>query len=155
MLVALGWRDWWQVLRLREREPVYQGKRLSVWLERYDEGNYIAVTQQLWKEETDEAGAKSAPTPFRCCCENTRKRFPLYLWLMALTQKQHVIKIKYTPAYIRHREGLDGIEALGADARRAAVPALLGCLNDDDREVRRCAGFALKPSTPKPPPRRA
>jgi len=135
---------------LREREPVYQGKPLSVWLERYDEGDYVAVTQQLWKKETDEAvrqiGTNAIPVLLR---RLRAKDSPFTIWLMALTRKQHFIKITYTPARIRHREGLDGIEALGAEARRAAVPALLGCLNDDDREVRRCAGMALKSIDPE------
>ena len=35
LLVAIAGVTAWQVLRPHEREPVYQGKRLSVWLEQY------------------------------------------------------------------------------------------------------------------------
>ncbi len=148
LVVALVGVIVWQVLR--EREPVYQGKRLSVWLERYDEGSYIAVTQHLWKKEADEAVCQMGTNAIPVLLRRLRaKDSPFRIWVVSVAQKQHVIKIKYTPARIRHREALDGMTALGADARRAAVPALLECLNDDDGEVRRCADLALKQIDPE------
>lgn len=42
---------------LREREPVYQGKRLSVWLQRYIRGG--SIIDVLPEPEADEGGCPS------------------------------------------------------------------------------------------------
>jgi hypothetical protein len=94
LLVVIAGVGVWQ--GLREREPVYQGKPLSSWL--------IAVYSTTGTPEAQEEQANAAvrqvgtnvlPTLLRML---RAKDSPLKVKLMALADKQHVIKISYTPA---------------------------------------------------------
>ena len=65
LLVATAGVIVWQ--GLREREPIYQGKPLSVWLQRYNtHGSFIGLRPE---PEVDEVlSAKSAPMPYLPSC---------------------------------------------------------------------------------------
>ncbi len=66
LLVAIVGVAAWEVLG--DREPVYQGKSLSVWLERYiTHGSYIGVQPA---QEADEAIRQTGTnaTPPSCTC---------------------------------------------------------------------------------------
>jgi len=98
----------WQVLRLRE--PVYQGKPLSVWLQSYSpDGD---------SPEVDDAvhtmGTNALPALLGMLQAKDSK---LKLALSALG-------FRYTPAETQHLRAQKGLSALGADASNA-VPALI------------------------------
>jgi len=98
----------WQVLRLRE--PVYQGKPLSVWLQSYSpDGD---------SPEVDDAvhtmGTNALPALLGMLQAKDSK---LKLALAALG-------FRYTPAETQHLRAQKGLSALGADASNA-VPALI------------------------------
>jgi len=88
LLVAVIGVSEWQVLRVRE--PVYQGKPLSGWLEGYDSPK----NQQSWRQ-TDEAirqiGPKAIPTLLQML--RVSESAPWKQKLLALAYKQHFIKI--------------------------------------------------------------
>ena len=115
VLVMLAGVIAWQVLR--EREPVYQGKRLSSWLK--------AHGGQGWQRNADEAvrqaGTNAIPTLLRMLCA---KDSPLKAKFMDLAERQHIIKVQYTSAIFWNRAAEHGFEVLGAKAQ-SAVPALI------------------------------
>jgi hypothetical protein len=118
-LVAAGGVIAWQVLR--EREPVYQGKRLSAWLEGYD----FPKNQQAW-QQTDEAirqiGSKATLTLLQMLRVSDSA-----LWkqkLLALAYKQHFIKIHHIKAWGQNWRAANALGALGSDAV-GAVPELI------------------------------
>lgn len=107
--VGIAWLVW-----SRPREPVYQGKRLSVWLQ----GNQTNRVQMT--EAVRAIGTNSIPTLLRLLREDDSSLKPMLLKLLA---KQKRFKIHYTPAAECNREGLAGFMILGASASNA-VPEL-------------------------------
>jgi hypothetical protein len=97
-----------QVLRLRE--PVYQGKPLSVWLIAY--GRDEAVRQ---------AGTNALPTLLRML---RAKDSALKVKLMDLAQKQRFIHINYIPSDELNYRACSAFGVLRAKAQ-SAVPALI------------------------------
>ena len=143
VLVAVVGVVGWQVLR--QREPVYQGQRLSVWLTRYGDGDYTAVTQQIAKKEVDVAVRHMGTNAVPFLVRRIRAKDSAFgLWLVKMARLQHAIKVRHTPAYVRRLQALNGITALDLEARKTVVPGLIECLDDDDSQVRRYAGAALK-----------
>ncbi|MDB6068147.1 MAG: putative lyase [Pedosphaera sp.] len=114
---GIGWVVW------RSREPVYQGKRLSEWLQRYD--NPFPVYHSAYFHEADEAvrhiGTNAIPTLLR---KLRAKDFPFAGQLLALSRKQHIFNFNYTSAATQWQEGYLGFRALGAEGREV-VPELL------------------------------
>ncbi len=106
-------------------EPVYNGKRLSVWLEGYDLPASVGLNEQAGRHNADEAvrncGTNAIPTLLRML---RAKDSPFLIKLIALGRKQSFIKIKYTPAYIKNEEAANGFRALAASAS-SAVPELI------------------------------
>ena len=108
LLVAALGMVCWQVLGLRE--PVYQAKRLSLWLQGYNpDGD---------SPEVDEALRTMGTNAIPVLLEN-------------LQAKDSVLKVHlaafglhYTPAETRHLRAQKGLSALGAEASNA-VPALI------------------------------
>jgi HEAT repeat protein len=121
LLAAIGGLAW---ILWRPREPVYQGKRLSHWLEHYD-GNFSTITEQSWMRQADEAirqiGTNAIPILLERIAEkDSALKKKLLLWSpMKLQQALGVV-----PARMRNSEGRCGFEALGTNAR-CAVPALI------------------------------
>lgn len=107
-LLAMGSVITWQALHLRE--PVYQGKSLSLWLRDYGpDGD---------SPEADEALRSMGTNVIPILFENLRaKDSALKLWLASLGWH-------YTPAETRHLRAQKGFSALGAEASNA-VPALI------------------------------
>jgi hypothetical protein len=109
----------WQVLR--EREPVYQGKPLSAWLEGYDSPK----NQQAW-QQTDEAirqiGPKAIPTLLQML--RVSDSAPWKQKLLALAYKQHFIKIHHVKAWGQNWRAAMALGAMGSDAA-GAVPELI------------------------------
>src|SRR5947209_338906 len=126
-LVAVGGVIGWQVLRLRE--PAYQGKRLSLWLQSYSPDSD--------SPEVDEAlrtmGTNAIPT----LLGNLQTKDS------ALKLKLAALGLRYTPAETRHLRAERGFKALGAEASDA-VPALIEIYEQNiSSSARRAAANAL------------
>ena len=133
LLVALAGVSAWQGLSLRE--PVYQGKRLSVWLKAYRESAWLdseVVIHEHWEapgQKADEvvrqAGTDALPTLLWML---EAKDSALKVKFMGLVTRQHIVKIDYIPAENLNSEALHGFWVLGAKAQ-SSVPALIEIAN--------------------------
>ncbi|MDB6068146.1 MAG: lyase HEAT-like repeat proteinHEAT repeat protein [Pedosphaera sp.] len=121
---GIGWVVW------RPREPVYQGKTLSEWLERYDRimtnGQNSLGEQKAIDDAVRHFGTNALPTLLRGL---RAKESPLAKKFFALVKRQHVLKIEHVPAWVRQVEAAAGFEALGAKGKDA-VPELLAMCED-------------------------
>jgi len=117
----------WQMMK--PREPVYEGKPLSVWLE-----GYCLPTidgPEGWRKTNkvvQEIGTNAIPALMRML---RARDSALRVKLMALAQKQRIIRIKYITGGRRNFEAARGLEALGARASNA-VPALIEMYDQND-----------------------
>jgi hypothetical protein len=143
-LVAIVGVIIWQVLR--EREPVYHGKRLSVWLVQYgthhwSEGHWSVGRKGELEAKAENAirqiGTNAIPTCLRIIA--TRDS-PLLKLVSRFPERWQPFYRLSTPEY--QFQGAYGLIALGADAE-PAVPALIAMLNDSHAEVKYAAVFAL------------
>jgi hypothetical protein len=106
----------WAVLRTKEPpEPVYQGKRLGLWLAGYNGPS----------PETDEVvrrlGTNAIPNLLRMLRAKDSK---VTAWVVKLVRKQHLIKLGYTDAFKINADAARAFDALSADAKEA-VPELI------------------------------
>lgn len=127
LLVAILGMIMWQVVRLRE--PVYQGKPLSLWLQSYNaDGD---------SPEVDDAVATIGTNAIPALLGMLQaKDSRLRLALAALG-------LRYTPAETRHMRAEKGFGALGTAASNA-VPALIEIYEQNaSPTARRAAGNAL------------
>jgi len=106
------------------REPVYHGKALTLWLQNYDPSSSLGRGSRRWKE-TDDAvrhiGAKSIPALLEMLRATDSK---LKLRLVALAQRQRMIRIHFVSAAARNIEASTAFIALG-DTAKEAVPKLM------------------------------
>src|SRR5579863_7150233 len=113
----------WLLARSVPPDPVYGGKRLSVWLQTYDPSSPHARGSREWSE-TDEAvrhiGTNAVPRLLDWLRQSDSS---LKLKLVAWARKQPFIKIHFVPAATRNREASLAFVALGNNARNA-VPGL-------------------------------
>jgi len=122
----------WQLLRLRE--PVYQGKRLSVWLQRYSSDADAA--------EVDEALRTTGTNAIPTLLENLRSKDS------ALRLKLASLGVHYTLAETRHMRAERGFRALG-EAASNAVPMLIEIYEQNpSTSAREAAGNALVETGP-------
>jgi hypothetical protein len=103
------------------REPVYQGKTLSAWLEGCDSSKWVGKDWQVATNAVRQIGTNSLPTLLRKLRRNDSK---LTLKLIALARKQHFVKIRHIAAEVHHHKATVGFETLGSDAK-PAVPGLI------------------------------
>ena len=141
VLVALVGVIGWQ--GLREREPVYQGKPLSLWLVQYGRNHWEARNGELDKQAEAairQIGPNAIPHYLKMMAS---RESPLKLKLMSLvpTRLQTRFPMRNLDDY--RFGGACGLIALGEDAK-SSVPALTALLNDADPEVRHAALFALR-----------
>jgi HEAT repeat protein len=128
----------WEVLHPQEREPVYQGTPLSVWLTpRSYNGDMEAWQAQAHKahEAVLQIGTNALPTLLRML---RAKDSALKVRFMGLVMRQHIIKIRYAPAEEWNRRARRGFEVLGARAK-SAVPTLIDIA---DRNISRTSRLA-------------
>ena len=130
---------------LREREPVYHGKRLSAWLEAYQmhglagaETWQVRVAQQEADEAVRHAGTNALPTLLRMI---RAKDSALVVKLVALAKRQHIVKIKHVPAEELNYQALSAFGVLRAKGR-SAVPALIEIADQDISRASRCYAIA-------------
>ena len=141
---VIGWQIW-----SNTREPGYQGKRLTVWL---DEGC----------ENFDWAG----PNTEEAIRAMGKDAIPTLLHLVSTRDSAYrriVIKLSRDydsfPVHLRNRDRLQQMGAFGfrvlGDEARPAVPALIKLLDDRDLQVRMAAEYSLAvigpPSRPAVP----
>jgi hypothetical protein len=138
-LVTLAGVIAWQVFQTsREREPVYQGKRLSAWLE-------ILFAQSFSSDNPDDRANQAVrhfgtnALPFlmeRLQAQDT----PLKEMMMALAAKQKLVAFHFKSTLKRRQEALIGYKALGT----LAIPSLVDTLtNNPSPSVRGGAAEAL------------
>jgi HEAT repeat protein len=130
VLVSLAGVIGWQGLRLRE--PVYQGRRLGDWLAVYKmdglsgvESWQVRVEQQKADEAVRHAGTNALPILLRMLRANDSA---LKIKCVELAKRQHLIRVKYTPAEELNYRACSGFGVLGAKAQNA-VPALMEIAN--------------------------
>jgi HEAT repeat protein len=111
----------WLVFRAYAEDPLYQGKRLSTWLQGYDATAPLTVTRPEADEAVRHFGTKAIPILLR---RMVAKESLLKNRLITLAQRQHRIKVSVTPASVLQREGEGGLLALGPEAK-GAVPPLI------------------------------
>ena len=126
VLVTLACVMAWQLLSVRE--PLYQGKRLSAWLEAYKlhgvagvESWQVREEQQQADEAVRQAGTNALPILLRMLRANDSA---LKVRLMDLASKQHYLRIAYTPAEDLNYRACWAFAVLRAKAQDA-VPALI------------------------------
>jgi hypothetical protein len=125
VLVALVSVMVWQ--GLREREPVYQGKSLRVWLREYPLGENTG-TSKMAEDAVRHIGTNAIPTLLEMLVAKDSKLKDLW--------DRHIPKLQFLPSWVRypHWHNYDartvnieahlGFKILGADAKQA-VPALM------------------------------
>jgi hypothetical protein len=132
----------WQVLRLRE--PVYQGKGLSVWLVQYGTNHWSAGRGDEFDKQAETAirqiGTNAIPMYLSII---TTRESPLELKLLSLVPKRWLARFHLRSIYNYRHLGAYGLIGLGVEAK-PSVPALSALLNDKNPEVRYIAVFALR-----------
>jgi len=108
----------WQVLHSQEREPLYQGKRLSNWLAN-DDGSLEA--ERSAQRAVIEAGTNAVPTLLRMLRQRDSR---LKRKVMDLAQRQRFIRVHCTRAESRNAGAWVGFSTLRASAA-FAVPSLM------------------------------
>src|SRR4051812_21119456 len=117
----------WQVVRPRQREPVYQGKPLSFWLGApYSNRDYRVTTREV-EEALSQIGTNAIPTLLQSL---RAKDSALTSKILDLAEKQRFITIRHTPAWQQNGEAAIGFQILGASAKEA-VPALIEIYNQN------------------------
>lgn len=120
LLVSIAGMVVWRMQRSYEREPVYQGKRLSVWLrDSSGTGELTNAVRQI--------GTNGIPTLLTMLC---KKDSPTFSRLIDLWDR-YIVKVRYLPALVRYPDwylhqahhmndsALSGFKILGADAKQA------------------------------------
>ena len=125
VLVAVAGVIAWQVTRPQEREPVYQGKRLSFWLYEAYAGN--GRNGEGAEEGMRQAGTNAIPTLLRML---RAKDSGLRVKVTELARRQHIIEIDFARAEGWNDAALTGFHLLGSKAQ-SAVPALIEIANQN------------------------
>src|SRR5437870_121229 len=115
------------VWMLVPREPRYQGKYLSSWLRSLDNSpmqfrvdGLVVETNHPVAQAILHMGTEAVPILVR---ELRARDSVVKLKLMELLRRQSVIRIDFTPAYVRQRRAIEACFALGPTAK-AAIPEL-------------------------------
>ena len=153
-VVLLAALVWFRASQLPPN-PVYGGKKLSVWLQTYAPSGSAGKGSLEWSK-TDDAvrhiGTNCIPMLLHLLRE---KDSHLELELIALAQRQRLIKTHFVPAAERNTEASMAFLALG-DTARDAVPRLMEIYGENNSVESRCAvedafgwiGPAAKPALP-------
>ncbi len=137
-------------LALRPREPRYEGKTLSIWLDQYGSNHWMHHDGDLDKEAQaalQHMGTNAAPNLLKMMSSressfktNVLGRVP-QSWLVLL----HLPTVNEYQNQVGEcrRRGAFGFSALGPDAK-PFIPALVRLLQDTNYDVRYVAVFALR-----------
>ena len=136
-----------------QKEPVYRGERLSVWLNAYRKYGLAGVETwqvRLEQQDADEAvrriGTNALPTLLRML---RAQDSALKVKFMDLAAKQHLIQIRYTAAEEQHYQACCAFGMLRAKAR-SAVPALIQIAHQNPSHDSRCYALAALASIGPP-----
>jgi hypothetical protein len=151
LLAGLVWLSIGQV----PREPVYLGKPLTLWLRNYASSSSSGRGSREWSQADDAVrhiGTNCIPMLLHILREKDSK---VKLRLVALVEKQQLIKIHFVPAAERNGEASKAFLALG-DRAKGAVPALVKMYNENTSADSQAAiedsfawiGPASKPAIP-------
>src|SRR5437867_1186456 len=107
---------------MRPREPVYQGKQLSQWLEEFNRVGPAEINQEAEKA-IRQIGTNALPFLVKDLCSRDS---PFKLSLMKLSMKWSPIKFHFRPAEDRHGPARMGFYVLGTAGKLgpAAIPFL-------------------------------
>ncbi|EEF57880.1 HEAT repeat domain-containing protein [Pedosphaera parvula] len=136
-LLALGGITWAWV---RSREPVYQGKRLSYWLEQYEKGFKPGTPPPLAEEAIRHIGTNALPVLFKMITARDSQAKKL---AMHWSARQKVIKFHFETDSAMRRQALVGYSALGYTAEPQVPQLCLLLTNDSLPEVRMNAATVL------------
>jgi len=126
-------------LVLQRREPVWEGKPLSVWVEGLEGPGATRESHVKAAAAIRQMGTNSLPALLAMLrSEDSLLRQKL----MPLLSRQRFIRLSFTPASLRHRRALFALDALGPSAA-PAVPELILLLNATNVEIRCFAAQAL------------
>ena len=133
----------WLAFPEAEREPVYDGKPLDVWLLGYrsPEPDYRARAVEI----AHELGTNAMPTLLRMLRAHDP---PIKRYIMEFVQERSSYRIHYVSSEIRNCAAANACEDLGEKAK-PCVPALVELLKSDDKTVRAIASAALKRVDPE------
>jgi hypothetical protein len=124
LLVAVVGGLAWEVVR--QREPMYQGKPLSYWLDGYSQPPLTNVTPTQADAAVRQLGTNSFPELFR---RLQQRDSGFKIMIMRLLEKQSVIKIPFAPRNANYT-AVTGFKALGPQASNA-VPRLIEIFDSD------------------------
>ena len=124
VIAAVGWHLY------ANREPSYQGKTLSEWLEEgFPDGDYSRdMPIDGLYSAVRATGRKSIPTLLRML---QTKDSPIQLKLMELAEKQSFVQVHFTPAHTYRRRAAQAFMILGPEASEA-FPELVRLLHDPE-----------------------
>ncbi len=111
-------------------EPVYQGKKLSIWLHPYQAGGMVEdpVDRQIWSD-SDEAVRAIGTNAIPFLLQRLRATDSFFSRrLLQLAAKQRFIKIRLTPAWEFRCEAVIAFRVLGASASNA-IPEMVDICN--------------------------
>ena len=115
------------ILASHSQEPVYQGKRLSVWLQDYGDGG-SSVGAPVTDEAIRQMGTNAIPWLLKLLHS---KDSNLKVALTRLLGKQSVIQFRFTFASAHYGRACRAFKALGPTAK-AAVPPLIELLDNQE-----------------------
>jgi len=123
----------WQLLR--EREPVYQGRPLSAWLEQYGTNQWSLGQNGELEKQAETAirqiGTNALPMLLeRLRARDTRLKQVMMIWM----QKQKLVHFNFKSANQCHVEAVAAYEVLGPLAS-AQVHSLIDVLSNDSSPV--------------------
>jgi hypothetical protein len=128
---------WFIAIQL-PHEPVYGGKTLSVWLEAYDPSLPNGRLSEEWRDADDAVlhiGTDAIPTLLQMLCARDSS---LKLRLVALAQKQQIVKVHFVPGATRKKEASSTFLVLGGRAKEAVL-ALMEAYEGSDSIESKCA----------------
>ncbi|MDB6110701.1 MAG: lyase domain protein repeat-containing protein [Pedosphaera sp.] len=137
LLVAVVGGVVWQVLR--QREPVYLGRPLSIWLEGYTSRAGASPDRQEAEAAVYHAGTNALPMLLAMLgSEDSRfqQRF------QGLIRGLPLVRFHFTSPTHRHYRALFALDTLGP-AAAPAVPRLIQMLQGTNTEIKCCAAQAL------------
>src|ERR1043166_198291 len=127
----------WQVHS--SREPVYEGRRLSVWLEEFNKTGGTRDSNRKAREAIRQIGTNAIPILLATLrCEDSRFKLTLVAW----TRKLPLFRSSFTSAQQRRIRAFLALDALGS-AATPAVPELISLLKATDYQIRDLSAQAL------------
>ena len=116
----------WRVAQTREREPVYNGRTLTSWLQDLEHPDFSRTFEAPYA--VNQIGTNAIPILLRTVLAQDSAFKTNIIGLMA---RQHFIKVQYTPAATRHIWAAEGFLMLN-DKAKPAIPSLIQIASQQD-----------------------